>query len=202
MKALDELPLSTLLRFGLTGFVSITLYGILPIAVFAPGSIPVLAGVGGAVGTLAFALTTGFIIDGLKPNQLSPGYQGRKTHFMQAIASALGVSLQQAPLLFVKAAQLERSKGLGHIDFIHSRWVAFDIFAKLFLGAGCLWMMVAIALWALHEKPGERLILSMLAASCVLVALRLFQTSRQECQRAEKLYVEFCTRHAIEIIRI
>ena len=74
MKSLDSLPLPTLLRYGLTGVVSVLLFTVVPWVLYKPSAAMDLATPGSmaALTTLGFIL--GFVLDALKPYQWSPGY--------------------------------------------------------------------------------------------------------------------------------
>jgi hypothetical protein len=199
MRTLENLPLSTLLRFGLAGLVSIVLYVILPLGILRPDALLTLANTGGAIALLVGAVCAGFVLDSLKIYQFSLGYQRRKVRFMQQIAEALGVEESAAPFLFVKAAELERKFGLGYVDFMHSRYVMIDAFSKLFLVAAFLWGGVALIESSLGY-PGAAIAFAISAGVCLLFGLRLVMTSRQEQRRAEHLYVDFCRRHCDDIL--
>jgi hypothetical protein len=196
MKNFQDVSLSTALRFGLTGFVALALFAFAPIAIFTPSALKNLSEFGTAVGIITCSFALGFVIDGLKLYQLSVGYKKRRAQFSNSVAKVLQVDSDAGPTYFVKAAQLERELGLGHIDFLHSRWVAFDVCARIILGAGILWGTTAVVLWA--ERRADVRVLGFLlgvAITCVGSALRLLHTARQEQVRVAMSYLDFCRRH-------
>src|SRR5271157_4816553 len=143
MKGLEDLPLYTFVRFVITGLVATLLYLVMPVAVLDPGALQTITNVGNVIGIVVMALTIGFVLDGLKLYQLSPGYRRRKSVFMKRIASTLAVREDEAPTYFVKVAELERTSGMADVALVHSRWV-MNVCSKLFLFAGILWGIVAM----------------------------------------------------------
>jgi hypothetical protein len=194
MKTFENLPLSTFVRFGLTGIISVVLYLIVPLAVFNPNALKSLTDIDGVIGIVVGGFTFGFIIDGMKLYQLSPRYSRRKTEFMRRIAEALNVKIEAASVYFVKAAQLEREYGMGQIDFVHSRWVMFDACSKLFFFASFIWGGIGIVVHR-YGFPQEAVSLGIISGTCLIISLRWFATSKQEQSRSESLYVDFCQRH-------
>jgi len=191
MKSVENLPLSLFVRFCLTGLVAMATIGLPGLLVLTPDKIMQFSKMGNILGIVFLGLVVGFMIDGLKIYQWDPGYKRRKMAFMCNIALALEVPTEEAPSFFVRAAQIERKLGLGEIDFIHSRWVMIDASGKLCLLAAILWGLTAM-LWI----PNARYPLGIVAAILLLLALRYIITARQERQRVEKLYIQFCKLNA------
>ena len=194
MKTLEQLPFSMFVRYGLTGLITLVVFGVVPCAVFRPAVLASLTSVGGVLSLLVIGLASGLVFDALKPYQFGRGYRRQKAQFMRRISDALEVDPRLAPIHFVRAAQLERAHGLGHIDLMHSRWVMIDSCARIFMTGSCVWGIVGlIALFRGRGSQGWPLLATSFV--CLGLSLRLLNTALQERIRVADLYVHFCEAH-------
>ena len=199
MNSLEALSLSTYVRFGLTGLVTLMLFAVVPTLIYVPQAFAAFNNVGGVVGITILSLALGFIVDGLKLYQFKVGYKARRTAFMGDIAVALDVERRLAPVYFVKLAQLERQRGLGYADLLHAKWVMLQVCSRLFIGACLLGGAAALLEWR-FGSASRAIALATVALTSGLIGWRLVITAKQEQALVEKTYVEFCRCHRLRVL--
>ncbi len=122
MKALDSLPLPSLVRYGLTGMVAALLIFVLPYALIEPSVITKIA-TGGGVASLIFGgIVVGFVLDAIKVYQFSPNYKDTKQQFFNNVAKIFGVPIGKAGRLSSRAFYLEQTNNGGHILLFCFSW--------------------------------------------------------------------------------
>ncbi len=191
MTIFQNLTVPVLIRYGLTGFVAVTIFAVLPALAESPARVGKLLTAGSATSLAMFGLATGFLLDALKIYQLVPGYRANRESFLEKLKDTLKLSSRdEAIAYFSKVAQLEKEKGGAGVFFIHSRWIMVNILSSLCCLAGLLWGLVGS--WKAFRHPEtteDAFLLSGLVL--LLLGLRLTQVANQQQVRVGNAYILF-----------
>jgi hypothetical protein len=195
---LNGLPLPTLLRYGLTGVMALVVFVVLPFGLYSPSTALQFATPGAVAMLSAAGFVLGFVLDGLKLYQYSPGYEASKKDYYNKVRLLVGGSADEARCICSRAVGLEKELNCGDLFFQHSRWVMVTVFGTLFAAAGIGYIFVALCLAANeYWTLAARFLVSgaIFGLSCV----RMFQTAKQIRFSVNIGYLHFVETHQSEL---
>lgn len=199
MKALESLPLPSLIRYGLTGMVAALLVFVSPYVLIEPSNMTKIASAEGVASLIFGGIVTGFILDAIKVYQFSPNYEDTKQKFFSNVAKIFDVPIDKARRLSSRAVYLEQSNNGGHILFQHSRWVMITTSSAIFIFSATIYTFFAIMFY-FQDKADTPARLAIAALVSFVIGLRLMRTAREVRENVNNDYLFFIESNKEELL--
>ena len=203
MSQINNILLSTFIRFCLIGINLIIIAIIVPLIIINPILLKECISLGNLVGIVVIGLSIGITLDGLHLNTRFKSYKKLSKDFKPTLAKILEIDEAEAIVYINKMSHVERKYGLGYIDFAHSKWVMLGTFCYLLNVVAALYL-VALAIFFIfahipennYNIPVFKFWMLLITALFYLILYRFIMDNVNRTQlQLQTLMGKFCKDH-------
>lgn len=188
-----EVSLTTIVRYAIPGFVGIACLFVLPFCVFEPSVLEKLNTGSGIIVVGVSAVTLGYLLDILKVYRLTIGYKRGQIELHNELSKRFKIPPAQCKTLLSRVASNEE-KNDGSISILHSKWVMAQKCTFIFYLTAIVWVLIFVL--SLRKIVEVNIVVCIvIAASCLVVGIRLNHMCRIEQTRIKNAYLDYAVRN-------